>query len=58
MTALKRKLYKTGNSYTITIPVQILWDIDSDKAHNVVFTFDKPKRKWYIEFEESNNEAL
>ena len=58
MTALKRKLFKKGNSYTTTIPAQILWDIDTDKPHNVVFTFDKSKRKWYIEFEESNSETL
>jgi len=45
------KLFKKGNSYTTTIPAQILWDIDTDKPHNVVFTFDKSKRKWYLEFE-------
>jgi hypothetical protein len=52
MTSLKRKLFKKGNSYTTTIPAQILWDCDTDKQHNVVFVFDKSKRKWYLELEE------
>lgn len=52
MTSLKRKLFKRGNSYTTTIPAQILWDLNMEKKHNVVFTFDKVKRRWYIDFEE------
>ena len=52
MASLKRKLFKKGNSFTTTIPAQILWDCDTDKAHNVVFVFDKVKRKWYLELEE------
>ena len=51
MTSLKRKLFKRGNSFTTTIPSQILWDIDMNKKHDVVFTYDTSKRRWYIGFE-------
>ena len=51
MPSLKRRLFKRGNSFTTTVPSQILWDIDMSKKHNVVFTYDTSKRRWYIDFE-------
>ncbi len=52
MVDLKRKLYKRGSSYEITVPMPMLFSIDKDKKNEVVFRFDQIKRKWYIEFEE------
>jgi len=55
MNVIKRKLWKRGNSYTTTIHTQILWDLDMEMDYNVLFTFDKSKRRWYLYFEEIRN---
>jgi len=47
----KRKLYTRGHSYETTIPKPLLFDLDLDKKHNVLFKFDSKQKKWYIEFE-------
>ena len=47
---IKRKLYKRGSSYEITIPKAILWNLDLSKKHNIIFR--KKKDKWFIKFEE------
>jgi hypothetical protein len=49
---LKRKLYKRGSSYETTIPMPILFAIDTKKKHDVLFKFDKESKRWYIEIEE------
>jgi len=51
MTEFKRKLYKRGSSWETTIPMPLLFALDKNKKHNVLFKFDK--NRWYIEFEET-----
>ena len=61
MAEIKRKLYKRGSSFEITIPMPLLFAVDKSKKHNVVFKFDDSKQKWYVEFEgikESEKEEL
>jgi hypothetical protein len=50
----KRKLYKRGSSFETTIPMPILFALDTQKKHNVIFQFDKDKGKWFIDFNELN----
>ena len=52
MTVIKRKLYKRGSSYETTIPLPLLFALDQEKKHHVVFTYDRDADKWYVEFEE------
>ena len=49
---IKRKLYKRGSSFETTIPMPLLFAIDTSKKHNVIFKFDDKNSRWYIEFEE------
>ena len=48
---IKRKLYKRGSSYEVTIPMALLFLIDKSKKNDVVFKFDEAKKKWFIETE-------
>jgi len=52
MASFKRKLYKRGSSFESTIPMSLLFKLDLDKKHNVVYTYDKKLNKWFIDFEE------
>jgi len=52
MVELKRKLYKRGSSYETTIPMPLLFAIDTKKKHYVVFNYDPKAQQWYVEFEE------
>ncbi|MBD3203412.1 hypothetical protein GF327_03900 [Candidatus Woesearchaeota archaeon] len=56
MVEFKRKLYPRGSSYETTIPKPMLFKLDMDKKHHVVFKYDKEKDRWYIEFEEIKDE--
>jgi hypothetical protein len=47
----KRKLYKRGSSFETTIPMPLLFALDKDKKHNVIFQFDPEANKWYLKFE-------
>ncbi len=51
-TEFKRKLYKRGSSYETTIPMPLLFALDINKKHNVVFSYDPDTNKWYVKFEE------
>jgi hypothetical protein len=51
MTLIKRKLYKRGSSLETTIPKPLLFELDMDRKHNVLFKFDAETRRWYIDFE-------
>lgn len=54
--SLKRKLYSRGGSFETTIPMQLLFSIDTDKKNNVVFEYDKKSNRWYIDVvEEEEN---
>jgi len=49
---IKRKLYTRGSSFETTIPMPLLFKLNTDKKHNVIFKYDPQKDKWYLEFEE------
>lgn len=51
MVEFKRKLYKRGSSFETTIPMPILFAIDKNKKHNIIFKLDAKTNKWYIELE-------
>jgi hypothetical protein len=50
--SLKRKLYSRGGSFETTVPIQLLFSLDLEKRHNVLFEFDKKTGRWYVNFEE------
>lgn len=52
MIELRRKLYKRGSSYETTIPMPLLFALDKDNKHNVVFHYEKDTHRWYVDFEE------
>ena len=54
-TEFKRKLYKRGSSFEITIPMPLLFALDKNKKYNVIFLFDADNNKWYIKFEQIEN---
>ncbi|MBI4439601.1 hypothetical protein HY638_01355 [Candidatus Woesearchaeota archaeon] len=49
---IRRKLYKRGSSFETTIPIQLLFAIDSSKKYNVVFSYDQQANRWMVSFEE------
>jgi len=51
-TIIKRKMYKRGSSFETTLPMPLLFALDKEKKHNVLFNFDPKLNKWYVEFEE------
>ena len=51
MVELRRKLYKRGSSYEITIPMPLLFSVDKSKKNEVLFKFDESKKKWYLKIE-------
>jgi len=53
MHEIRRKLYKRGSSYETTIPMPLLFAIDKNKKHDVIFQFDPKKNIWFIKFEET-----
>jgi len=57
-TEFRRKLYKRGSSFETTIPMPLLFALDKDKKHNVVFSFDPKTNKWYIKFEEHKKKTV
>jgi len=54
----KRKLYKRGSSYETTIPMPLLFALDKDRRHNVIFSFDPQANKWFIKFEQRKKESV
>lgn len=54
----KRKLYKRGSSFETTIPMPLLFALDKEKKHNVVFLFDPEANKWFIKFEEIKKPSI
>ena len=53
--SFKRKLYTRGSSFETTIPIQLLFSLDLNKKHNVIFEFDKKDNRWYVVFEEDTH---
>ena len=48
----RRKLYTRGSSFETTVPMPILFKLDKNKKHNVIFKYDPQKDRWYVDFEE------
>ncbi len=46
MHTLKRRLYKRGSSFEVTIPMPILFGLDLESKHNI--TFYKKADKWLL----------
>lgn len=51
MAEFRRKLYRRGSSYETTIPMPLLFAIDTSKKQIVIFRFDQKQNRWYVEFE-------
>lgn len=51
MMDFKRKLYKRGSSFETTIPMPILLTLEPKKRYFVVFSYDRKKQRWFIDFE-------
>ena len=51
MTVIRRKLYKRGSSVETTIPKPLLFALNPNKKHNVLFHYDHVSNRWYIDFE-------
>ena len=56
MAEFKRKLYKRGSSFETTIPMPLLFALDLKKKYNVVFAYDEESNRWYVKFDENENE--
>ena len=54
----RRKLYKRGSSFETTIPMPLLFALDNEKKHNVIFSYDSAANKWFIKFEEVTKAAI
>lgn len=52
-TEFKRKLYKRGSSFETTIPMPLMFALNKEKKHNVIFSYDPDANKWYLKFEEA-----
>ena len=52
MDKIKRKVYKRGSSYEITIPKPILFSLDLSKKYYIIF--DHRKGKWIVSFKEQS----
>ncbi|MBS3109991.1 hypothetical protein J4227_05680 [Candidatus Woesearchaeota archaeon] len=52
MVEFRRKIYRRGSSYETTIPMPLLFTLDSRKKYNVIFRHDNETGRWYLEFEE------
>lgn len=55
---IKRKLYTRGSSFETTIPMPLLFKLNTEKKHNVLFKYDPEKDRWYLDFEESANKKI
>ena len=53
MHEIRRKLYKRGSSYETTIPMPMLFTLDPNKKHDVIFSFDPKKNMWSVRIEET-----
>ena len=49
----RRKLYTRGSSFETTIPAPMLFSINKEKKHEVIFTFDPEQNEWSIKIEEA-----
>lgn len=47
----RRKLYARGGSHETTIPKPLLFSLDTDKKHDVLFEYDPEANRWYVAFE-------
>ena len=55
---IKRKLYSRGSSFETTIPMPLLFKLNMQQKHHVLFKYDAQKDRWYLDFEETANSAV
>jgi hypothetical protein len=55
---IRRKLYRRGSSFETTIPMPLLFAVDTSKKHNVLFEFDQQSNRWYIQLEQAGREEV
>ncbi len=53
MHILKRRLYRRGSSYEVTVPMPILFGMDLKTRHTL--TFSKKQNRWSISFDKKPN---
>lgn len=51
-TTIKRKMYKRGSSFETTLPMPMLFALNKEVKHNVLFNYDPKQNRWYVDFEE------
>lgn len=51
MTEFRRKLYKRGSSYETTLPMPLLFLLDKNQKHDVLFKLDPETGRWYLNFD-------
>ena len=52
MVEFRRRLYKRGSSFETTIPLPLLFSLNSDETYDVIFNYDARLGRWYVDFEE------
>jgi hypothetical protein len=55
---IRRKLYRRGSSFETTIPMPLLFAVDTSKKHDVLFEFDQQSSRWYIRLEQAGGEEV
>jgi hypothetical protein len=45
----RRRLYSRGSSFETTIPRPLLFSLNPEEKHDVVFNYDEEQRRWYVE---------
>ena len=57
MINFKRKIYKRGSSFETTIPKPLLFGLDPDKKHHLIFKMDPESKKWFVEIVPDHSEV-
>ncbi len=57
MVEFRRRLYRRGSSYETTIPLPLLFSLDSEKKYDVIFSYDPNLGKWNLSFSERQEKA-
>lgn len=51
----RRKLYTRGSSYETTIPKPLLFALNLNEHHDVLFTYDAQHNRWVLSFEKQKD---
>jgi hypothetical protein len=50
---IRRKLYPRGSSFETTIPRPLLFHINPQEKHDVLFVYDETTQRWYVTFQKT-----